>query len=144
MGITGDVALSAYAGSYHVHSATKAAQHLSEVQQVEESSGNERCQVELEKASVDLATSGDVIKQLQQTLLAATDSAGQAFCTMSDRERAHHERPRARGVESEGAKAKARERERTGKNACAKEIDFGNRLRLSRAHLSQIAVGSEW
>ena len=137
MWITGDGAPSPYAGSYHVPSATKAAQHFSEVQQVEESSsGKKLCKVELEKASVDLATSGDVIKQLQQTLLAATDSAGQAFCTMSDRERAHHERPRARGVESEGAKAKARERERTGKNACAREIDFGNRLRSSR--------GSEW
>ena len=61
--------LSPYAGSYHVPSATKAAQHFSEVQQVEESSsGKKLCKVELEKASVDLATSGDVIKQLQQTL----------------------------------------------------------------------------
>ena len=69
MWITGDGAPSPYAGSYHVPSATKAAQHFSEVQQVEESSsGKKLCKVELEKASVDLATSGDVIKQLQQTL----------------------------------------------------------------------------
>jgi hypothetical protein len=69
MWITGDGAPSPYAGSYHVPSATKAAQHFSEVQQVEESSsGKKLCKVELEKASVDVATSGDVIKQLQQTL----------------------------------------------------------------------------
>jgi hypothetical protein len=67
---------------------------------------------------------------------------------MSDRESERaREREHEREGESEGANAKARERERTGKSAfvraCTREIDLGHMMRLSRAHLSQIAVVPE-
>jgi hypothetical protein len=64
--------------------------NISKVQNGEESSSrNKRCQMELEKASVDLATSGDVIKQ--QTLC-------NKLCRTSI---LHHERQRERESERE-------------------------------------------